>query len=143
MDTSVPESTDTEMVVAAERSLLITADRQALKMRNVAKLQRDAEEEARSRFQVQFYKVANEDTRRVHLKRESKERDVEPKRRASPQQRPSPGERGCSILKKVTANTSQDAGPRDMHGNQDVPRGVGSPLMRLQPGKRAPLGTGC
>ena len=143
MDTSAPESTDTEMVVAAERSLLITADRQALKMRNVAKLQRDAEEEARNKVQVQFYEVTGEDTRRVCLKREIEERDVEPKRRASPQQRPSPGERGRSILKKVTANTSRDAGSQDIHGDQDVPRGVGSPLTRLQPGVRAPMGTGC
>ena len=84
MDTSAPESTDSEMVVAAERSLLISADRQALKMRDVAKMQRDAEAEARKKVQVRFYDVAEEDTRRVRLKRESEDRDVEPKCRASP-----------------------------------------------------------
>ena len=111
-------------------------------MRNVAKLQRDAEEEARNKVQVQFYEVTGGDTRHVCLKRESEERDVEPKCRASPQQRPSPEERGRSILKKVTANTSRDTSSEDQHGDQDVPRGMGSPLTRLHPGHRVPQGTG-
>ena len=46
MDTTAPESTDTEMHRAAERSLLITHDHQALKVQNVARIQRQAEEEA-------------------------------------------------------------------------------------------------
>ena len=46
MDTTVPESTDTEMYWAAERSLLITHDHQALKVQNVARIQCQAEEEA-------------------------------------------------------------------------------------------------
>ena len=43
MDTTVPESTDTEMHQAAERLLLITHDHQALKVQNVARIQRQAE----------------------------------------------------------------------------------------------------
>ena len=46
MDTTAPESTDTEMYWAAERLLLITHDHQALKVQNVARIQRQAEEEA-------------------------------------------------------------------------------------------------
>ena len=43
MDTTAPESTDTEMYQATEQSLLITSDRQALKVQNVAKIQCQAE----------------------------------------------------------------------------------------------------
>ena len=82
----VPDSTDTEMYQATERSLLITHDRQALKVQNVARIQRKAKEEARSNVQVQFYEV-DQDIRRVRLKRESEEWDSEPKCRPSPQHR--------------------------------------------------------
>ena len=100
MDTTVPESTDTEMYWVAERSLLITHDHQALKVRNVARIQCQVEEEAQSNIQAQFYEMANQDTRRVHLRRESEEREIEPRRRLSPQHCPHQEERGCSILKK-------------------------------------------
>ena len=46
MDTTAPDSTDTEMHQAAERLLLITHNHQALKVQNVAKIQCKAEEEA-------------------------------------------------------------------------------------------------
>ena len=46
MDMTAPESTDTEMHWAAERSLLITHDHQALKVQNVARIQHQVEEEA-------------------------------------------------------------------------------------------------
>ena len=100
MDMTVPESTDTEMYRAAERSLLITHDHQALKVQNVARIQRQAEEEAQSNVQAQFYEMADQDTRRVHLRRESEERKIEPRCRLSPQHRPRQEERGHSILKK-------------------------------------------
>ena len=83
-----PDSTDTEMYQATERSLLITYDSQALKVQNVARIQRQAKAEARSSIQVQFYEVVDQDIRHVRLKRESEERDSEPKRRPSPQYRP-------------------------------------------------------
>ena len=73
MDTTAPESTDTEMYQATEQSLLITHDHQALKVQNVAKIQRQAEAEARDSVQSQFYEVNNQDIRRVCLKRESEE----------------------------------------------------------------------
>ena len=99
MDTTAPESTDTEMYRAAERSLLITHDHQALKVQNVARIQCQAEEEARSNIQAQFYEMADQDTRRVHLRRESEECEIEPRCRLSPQHRPRQEERGHSILK--------------------------------------------
>ena len=71
METLAPESTNTEMHQATEQSLLITSDRHALKIKNVAKIQRKAEEEARNNVQSQFYEVVDQDTRLVHLKRES------------------------------------------------------------------------
>ena len=128
---------------ATERSLLITSDRHPLKIKNVAKIQRKVEEEVRNNIQSQFYEVVDQDTRLVRLKRESEEREEQPKCRASPQQCPHNEERGHSILKKWTANTSQDTPiPRHPHGDQDVPRGIGSPLSLVYPGHRQPLGTG-
>ena len=100
MDTTAPESTDTEMHRAAERSLLITHDHQALKVQNVARIQHQVEEEARSNVQAQFYEMADQDTRHVHLRRESEECKIEPRCRLSPQHRPHQEERGRSILKK-------------------------------------------
>ena len=100
MDTTVPESTDTEMHQVAERSLLITHNHQALKVQNVARMQRQAEEEARSNVQAQFYEMANQDTRHVRLRRESEEREIEPRCWLSPQHCPHQEERGHSILKK-------------------------------------------
>ena len=100
MDMTVPESTDTEMYQAAERSLLITHDHQALKVQNVARIQRQVEEEARSNVQAQFYEMADQDTRRVHLRRESEEREIEPRCQLSPQHCPHQEKRGHSILKK-------------------------------------------
>ena len=100
MDTTAPESTDTEMYRAAEWSLLITHDHQALKVQNVARIQHQAEEEARSNVQAQFYEMADQDTRCVHLRRESEEREIEPRCRLSPQHCPRQEERGHSILKK-------------------------------------------
>ena len=47
-------------------------------------------------------------------------------------------ERGHSILKKRTANTSETV-PRQPHGNQGMPRGVGSPLA-THPGNNMPMG---
>ena len=44
-ETIAPDSTDTEMYQAAERSLLITHDREALKVQNMARIQRQAEEQ--------------------------------------------------------------------------------------------------
>ena len=140
MDTTAPESTNTEMYQATEQSLLITHDRQAFKIQNVAKIQCQAEAEAQDNVQLQFYEVDNQDIRRICLKRESEERDVEQKCRPSPQQCPHQEERGRSILKKQTANTSE-AAPRQPHGDQDVPQGVGSPLA-AHPGNRMPTGTG-
>ena len=140
MDTTAPESTDTEMHRAAERALLITHDHQALKVQNVARIQRQAEEEARSNVQAQFYEMADQDTRHVHLRRESEEREIEPRRRLSPQHRPRQEERGHSILKKRTANTDK-AAPRQPHSDQGVPHGVGSPLAAF-PDNRMPMGTG-
>ena len=87
-DVAAPDSTDTEMYQATERSLLITHDRQAFKVQNVARIQCKAEAEAWSSIQAQFYEVADQDTRCVRLKRESEERDSEPKCRPSPQYRP-------------------------------------------------------
>ena len=100
MDTTAPESTDTEMYRAAERSLLITHDHQALKVQNVAWIQRQVEEEALSNVQAQFYEMANQDTRLVRLRRESEECEIEPRCRISPQRRPRQEERRRSILKK-------------------------------------------
>ena len=60
MDMTAPESKDTEMHGAAERSLLITHDHQALKVQNVARIQRQVEEEARSNVQAQFYEMADQ-----------------------------------------------------------------------------------
>ena len=140
MDTTAPESTDTEMHRAAEQSLLITHDHQALKVQNVARIQCQAEEEARSNVQAQFYEMADQDTRHVHLRRESEEREIEPRCRLSPQHRPRQEERGRSILKKRTANTDK-AAPRQPHSNQGVPHGIGSPLATF-PDNRTPMGTG-
>ena len=100
MDTTALESTDTEMHQVAEQSLLITHDHQALKVQNVARIQRQVEEEAQSNVQAQFYEMADQDTRHVHLRRESEEREIEPRCRLSPQHRPRQEERGRSILKK-------------------------------------------
>ena len=127
MDTTAPESTDTEMYQVAEWSLLITHDHQALKVQNVARIQHQAEEEAQSNVQAQFYEMADQDTRRVHLRRESEEREIEPRCWLSPQHRPRQEERGRSILKKRMANTDK-AVPRQPHSNQGVHRGIGSPL---------------
>ena len=140
MDTTAPESTDTEMYRAAEQSLLITHDHQALKVQNVARIQRQAEEEARSNIQAQFYEMANQDTRRVCLRRESEEREIEPRCRFSPQHCPSQEERGRSILKKRTVNTDK-AVPRQPHSDQGIHRGIGSPLATF-PDNRTPMGTG-
>ena len=65
---------------------------------------------------------------------------MEPKCRPSPQQCPRQEERGHSILKKQTANTSKTV-PRQPHGDQDVLRGIGSPLT-AHPGNRTQMGTG-
>ena len=130
MDTTVPESTDTEMHRVAERSLLITHDHQALKVQNVARIQRQAEEEARSNVQAQFYEMADQDTRRVRLRRESEEREIEPRCRLSPQHHPHQEERGHSILKKRTANTDK-AALRQPHSDQAA-----------FPDNRTPMGTG-
>ena len=104
----------------------------------MARIQCQAEAEACSNIQAQFYEVADQDTRRVRLKRESEERDSEPKRRPSPQHRPYLEERGRSILKKRTANTNVTM-PRQPYGDVE-PRGVGSPLA-AHPGNRMPMGT--
>ena len=56
MDTTAPESTDTEMYHTTEWQLLVSSDRQAFKVQNVAKIQRQATEEARSHVQSQFYR---------------------------------------------------------------------------------------
>ena len=133
-----PDSTDTEMYQATERSLLITHDSQALKVQNVARIQCQAEAEAWSSIQAQFYEVVDQDIRHVRLKRESEEQDSEPKRRPSPQHRPRQEERGCSILKKKTANTNLTT-PRQPYGDGG-PRGMGSPLA-AHPGNRTPMGT--
>ena len=63
MDTTAPESTDTEMYQATERSLLITHNHQAFKIQNVAKIQCKAEAEAQDNVQSQFYEVDNQDIR--------------------------------------------------------------------------------
>ena len=142
MDTSAPESTDTEMFAATERALFITHDYQAEKIKNVVRIQEEAAAVARSDVQSQFYETVGSDTRVVRLKRENEGQYVEPKRRASPEQGPRHEERGRSILKKKTANTGQDAkASRSTRSDPDVPRGVGSPLSRL-PGNRTPMGTG-
>ena len=99
MDTTAPESTDTEMYLVAERSLLITHDHQALKVQNVARIQRQAEEEAQSNIQAQFYEMADQDTRRVHLRRESEEREIEPRCLLSPQHRPARRRGGAASLR--------------------------------------------
>ena len=138
-ETIVPDSTDTEMYQAAERSLLISSDRQALKIQNVARIQQQAKEQARSGIQAQFYEADDQDTRRVHLKRESEEREIDPKCRPSPKCRPRNEQKGCSILKKKTANTSAPMPtPRQPHNIE--PRGVGSPLA-AHPGVRVPGAT--
>ena len=133
-----PDSTDTEMYQVTEQSLLITHDSQAFKVQNVARIQCKAEAEAWSSIQVQFYEVVDQDIRHVHLKRESEERDSEPKCRPSPQYRPCQEERGRSILKKKMANTDMTM-PRQPHGDGE-PRGMGSPLV-AHPGNRIPMGT--
>ena len=130
MDMTAPESTDTEMYRVAERSLLITHDHQALKVQNVARIQHQAEEEARSNIKAQFYEMADQDTRRVRLRRESEERKIEPRCRLSPQHHPRQEERGHSILKKRTANTDK-AAPRQPHSDQAA-----------FPDNRTPMGTG-
>ena len=140
MDMTVPESTDTEMYWAAEWSLLITHDHQALKVQNVARIQCQVEEEARSNVQAQFYDMADQNTRHVRLRRESEEREIEPRCWLSPQHRPHQEERGRSILKKRTANTDK-AAPRQPHSNQGVHRGVLSPLATFLD-NRTPMGTG-
>ena len=141
MDTTAPESTDTEMYRTAERQLLISSDRQAYKVQNVVRIQRQAAEEARSHVQSQFYEVASQDTRRVHLKRESETREQDMKCRTSPPMRPRQEERGRSILKKRPTDTMGTI-PRKPRTEQEVPRGVGSPLT-LAPhlGVRTPTGT--
>ena len=88
------------MYQAAEKSLLITHDHQAFKVQNVARIQRQVEEETRSNVQAQFYEMADQDTRRVRLRRESEECKIEPRCRLSPQHCPHQEERGRSILKK-------------------------------------------
>ena len=130
MDTTAPESTDTEMYQAAAWSLLITHDHQALKVQNVARIQCQAEEEARSNIQAQFYEMADQDTRCVCLRRESEEREIEPRCWLSPQHRPRQEERGRSILKKRMANTDK-AAPRQPHSDQAA-----------FPDNRTPMGTG-
>ena len=84
--------------------------------------------------------MADQDTRRVHLRRESEECEIEPRRQLSPQHRPHQEERGCSILKKQTANTDK-AVPRQPHSDQGVHHGVGSPLATFLD-NRMPMGTG-
>ena len=130
MDTTAPESTDTEMYQAAEQSLLITHDHQALKVQNVARIQRQVEEEAQSNIQAQFYEMADQDTRHVRLRRESEEREIEPRCWVSPQHCPRQEERWRSILKKRTANTDK-AAPRQPHSDQAA-----------FPDNRMPMGTG-
>ena len=137
---TAPESTDTEMHRVAERSLLITHDHQALKVQNVARIQGQAEEEARSNVQAQFYEMADQDTRHVRLRRESEEHEIEPRCWLSPQHRPCQEDRGRSILKKRTANTDK-AALRQPHSDQSVPHGIGSPLAAF-PDNRTPMGTG-
>ena len=141
MDTTAPESTNTEMYRTTECQLLISSDRQALKVQNVAKIQCQAAEEARCHVQLQFYEMASQETRRVHLKRESEEREQDMKRRTSPPLRPHQEERGRSILKKRPTDTMGTI-PQRPHGEQEVPRGVGSPLtLAPHPGVRMPTGT--
>ena len=86
----------------------------------MAKIQCQAEAEARDSVQSQFYEVNNQDIRRVCLKRESEEQEVESKHRPSPQYHPCQEERGHSIFKKQTANTSEPT-PRQPHVDQDIP----------------------
>ena len=76
----------------------------------------------------------------MHLRRESEEREIEPRRQLSPQHRPHQEERRPSILKKRTANTDK-AAPRQPNSNQGVHRSVGSPLATV-PDNRMPMGTG-
>ena len=104
----------------------------------MARIQRKAKAEARSSIQAQFYEEVDQDIRRVRLKRESEERDSEPKCWPSPQHRPQQEERGHSILKKRTANMNLPV-PRQPYGD-DEPHGVGSPLA-AHPGNRTPMGT--
>ena len=143
MDTTAPESTDTEMHRVAERSLLITHDPQALKVQNVARIQRQAEEETRSNVQAQFYEMADQDTRHVRLRRESEEREIEPRRRLSPQHRPCQEERGHSILKKRMANTDK-AAPRQPIAIRVYPAALAAlwPLFRTTECQWKPE-TGC
>ena len=101
MDTTAPESTDTEMYRTTERQLLISSDRQAYKVQNVARIQRQATEEARCHIQSQFYEVTSEDTRRVRLKRESETREQDMKCRTSPPTRPRQEERGAEHPKET------------------------------------------
>ena len=141
MDTTAPESTDTEMYQTTERQLLISSDRQAYKVQNVARIQHQAAEEARCHVQSQFYEVASQDTRQVRLKRESETREQDTKRQTSPPLRPRQEERGRSILKKRPTDTMGTI-PRKPRTEQEVPRGVGSPLtLAPHPGVRTPTGT--
>ena len=140
MEVSAPDSTDTEMYQVTEQSLLITSDRQALKEMNVAKLQEQAEEQARHNVQSQFYEVVNQDTRWVHLKREGEDMQVEVKCRLPPQDHPHQEEKGCSILKKRMANTKQPT-PRPPCEEETLPSGISNPLMKL-PGNLAPQAMG-
>ena len=73
------------------------------------------------------------------LRRESEEREIEPRRRLSTQHHPRQEERGRSILKKRMANTDK-AAPRQPHSDQGVPHGDGSPLATF-PDNRTPMGT--
>ena len=105
MDTTAPESTDTEMYHTTERQLLVSSDHQVYKVQNVARIQCQAAEEARCHAQSQFYELASQDTRRVRLKRESEISEQDTKCRTSPPLRPCQEERGRSILKKRPTDT--------------------------------------
>ena len=83
--------------------------------------------------------MADQDTRHVHLRRESEECEIEPRCRLSPQHCPRQEERGRSILKKQMANTDK-AAPRQPHSDQGVTHGIGSPLATFLD-NRTPMGT--
>ena len=123
---SVPESTDTEMYQAVKRDLLIMNDYEAGLVRNAAK----------ARDQAAGSNERSRDVRNVQFK-ESDRGEVECNR--TPGQRLRTEERGRSILKKETVNTTTGAIPRQPHTSDAIPSGVGSPLGK-HPGNRTPQG---
>ena len=120
---SAPESTDTEMYQALEKDLLISSDYQAGLAQNVA----------------QVLEVAGsvESTRDVHSIQFREPYEEEEEIHHTPGTRDE--ERGRSILKKMTVNTSTGTIPQQPHTIGDIPSGVGSPLTK-HPANRVPSG---